>query len=303
MRRWIFGAALFACLLASRLAYALQGPAPVQVDAPSFTVRGDANSLTLSADHADVLQVLRALFTQVHKQFVPDSSVVGKVTLLLIHQPFRVVLDAVCHQAFLTYQVDSRGIYWFQQDEQALNQVFARIRLQNGLTQRQLQNMGMLGGVTRIAPLSPNGGLGAKEIAPAVPSAGVHQYIQPMAEPNAPLDARALFLRQHGLVSMNVPRGHPIPVAEVLKSFSMQSGVPIYVDPIIANDPSFKVDGTLTSPLPEALNLLALVAHLSLFEGNGVYFVTTAPDFRVFFGDASTPRASYPPASGSKGNP
>ena len=291
--------------------YAQTSPTPVIESEAPFTLQGDATSLTLSANNADVRDVLHDLFSQAHRQYVPDATVVGRVTLLLIHQPFHVVLDAVCHQTFLAYRVDEHGIYHVYQDEAALRQTFAHIKLLNALTAQQLQNYLLspplnqaetpntqLRNLTPL-PLLPN--VLPKNVPkpPLSPSQGFAQseaQFQKTWQQYQALQQRSVLLRdEYAMVRMNVPNGKPIPVAEVLHDFSEQSGIPIYVDPIIAQDPNFRIDGTLISPLPQALNLLGLVAHLSIYKVNAAYFVTLAPDFRIFYGDIDKPKASYPP--------
>ncbi|CEK16022.1 hypothetical protein CWRG_01350 [Chthonomonas calidirosea] len=296
--------------------YAQIGPAPaVELEAP-FTLQGDASSLTLSANNADVREVLHALFLQAHRQYVPDATVMGRVTLLLIHQPFHVVLDSVCRQAFLAYRVDEHGIYHVYQDEAALRQTFARIKLLNGLTAQQLNNYlrsqspnpadvptAPLHSLTP-QPLLPNVMTKTLPKLPASPSQDLMQseaqFQKAWQQYQAFQRRSALLSDEYAMVRMNVPDGKPIPVAEVLRDFSEQSGVPIYVDPIIAQDSNFRIDGTLISPLPEALNLIGLVAHLSVYKVNSAYFVTTAPDFRIFYGDTSKPKASYPPSASGR---
>ncbi len=282
----------------------------IEAEAP-FALQGDANSLSLSANNADVRDVLHALFSQAHRQYVPDATVVGRVTLLLIHQPFHVVLDVVCHQAFLAYRVDEHGIYHIYQDEAALRQTFAHIKLLNALTAQQLQNYLLSppsnqadapkAQLRNLAPQlsGPNvvtQNVPKPSLSPSQDFAQSEAQFQKAWQQYQALQQRSVLLRdEYAMVRMNVPNGKPIPVAEVLHDFSEQSGIPIYVDPVIAQDSNFRIDGTLISPLPQALNLLGLVAHLSIYKVNAAYFVTIAPDFRIFYGDTDKPKASYPP--------
>jgi hypothetical protein len=105
-------------------------------------VTGTTNRFNVSASHADVQSVLKAIFEQSHLQFVPDTSVNGEVTLVLTGQTFSVVLASVCKQTFLRYNVDKNGIYQFTRNDQALSEEFARMRAINGVIADQLRRMG-----------------------------------------------------------------------------------------------------------------------------------------------------------------
>src|SRR5579871_1436737 len=105
-------------------------------------VTGTTNHINISASHADVLSVLKAIFEQSHQQFAADPSVNGDVTMVLNGQPFSVVLGSVCKQTFLRYDIDKNGIYQFKRDDQAIREGFAHIRIINGEIAEQLKRLG-----------------------------------------------------------------------------------------------------------------------------------------------------------------
>ena len=105
-------------------------------------VSGTTNNFTVSAQHADVLSLLKLVFDQAHRQFVPDASVTGDVTFALAGQKFDVVLASICKQAFLRYDVDKNGVYQFRRDDEALRNLILRTRAINTALQEQLRRMG-----------------------------------------------------------------------------------------------------------------------------------------------------------------
>jgi hypothetical protein len=128
-------------------------PSQLASPVPSLLqVTGTTNRFNITASHADVLSVLKAIFEQSHQQFVPDTSVNGEVTLVLNGQPFSVVLASVCKQTFLRYELDKNGIFQFKRDDQAVREGFARIRVINGEIAQQLQRLGYT-----LAPSGQNG--------------------------------------------------------------------------------------------------------------------------------------------------
>ena len=123
-----------------------QNGAPFENVAPApsiLQVGGTPSRVTISANRADVRSVLKLLFDQVHRQFIPDSSVAGEVTMSLQDQPFNVVLNAVCQQTFLRYTVETNtGIFHFTQNLDAVKNAISRMNAMNGLIRNQLQNFG-----------------------------------------------------------------------------------------------------------------------------------------------------------------
>ena len=105
-------------------------------------VSGTTNNFTVSAQHADVLSLLKLVFDQAHRQFVPDASVTGDVTFALSGQRFDGVLAAICKQAFLRYDVDKNGVYQFRRDDEALRSLILKTRAINVVLQEQLRRMG-----------------------------------------------------------------------------------------------------------------------------------------------------------------
>ena len=116
------------------------GPAPLP--ASQIQVSGTTNNFTVSAQRADVLSLLKLVFDQAHRQFVPDASVTGDVTFALSGQKFDVVLASICKQAFLRYDVDKNGVYQFRRDDDALRNLILRTRAINAALQEQLRRMG-----------------------------------------------------------------------------------------------------------------------------------------------------------------
>lgn len=105
-------------------------------------VTGTTNSFNISAQHADVQTVLKLVFEQAHRQFVPDASVSGDVTLYLTNQRFDVVFDSICKQAVLHYEVDKNGIYQIRRDDARLIALIQNRRVINSLLVEQLRSMG-----------------------------------------------------------------------------------------------------------------------------------------------------------------
>lgn len=115
--------------------------APVQV-ASVLQVSGSATRFTISAQHADIKNALKLIFDQAHRQFAPDGSVAGNITLALTGQSFSAVLDAVCRQTFLRFMIDKNGIYQITRDDEAVRKLVARTRVVNALLGEQLARLG-----------------------------------------------------------------------------------------------------------------------------------------------------------------
>ncbi len=113
-------------------------PATVSV----LQVTGTTNVFTISAQHADVLSLLKLVFDQSHRQFVPDASVTGDVTFALSGQRFDTVLASICRQTFLRYEVDKQGIYQFRRDEEGLRNLLLKTQAINNVLSEQLRRMG-----------------------------------------------------------------------------------------------------------------------------------------------------------------
>lgn len=281
-----------------------QGSAPQENRAPAAKVSGNSSHITISADHADVLSVLKLVFAQAHQQFAPDGSVGGDITLELRNQTFDTVLKAVCHQAMLTYTLDHNGIYQLKFDARALSEAVVRMRMNDSV----MNNNAMLQNNLGFTPMGAGGRGYASGGLPGAPggiagvggggfggggfgAAGVPTGKFREGEALSPFDR---MMRANNLVGIHVPEGHPVPVGKVLEQFSRQSGVQILIDPELGINRDPKFDGDIVRPLPEALNFLAWVAHLEWRAVNGIVFVTSAPDFRIFYGLASAPVAAYP---------
>lgn len=261
-------------------------PAGAQNGPMPSILQSATGQITITAANADFMEMLQALFKTVGKQFTLDDKLGGTATLRLINQPFSVVLDALCGQEYVTYQIDPRGIYHFRQNREALSSALLRIHFVSLLQQSQLQAMPQSKAAGGGTGVGMSGGLAAKALPPG--------WRQLSIAPSS-LSAYDLMLRQNGLVGIDIPAGHSIPVAEALRRFSLQSGAAITLAPSIAGNEQFRIDGHIERPLPQALALLAKAAHLSITELNGAYFVTTAPDFNLFF----TQGAKNPAAAGA----
>lgn len=309
--------AAVALTTAAGAAAAAGGQVAVQMPpraASTLQVAGSAGSITVFADHADVLSALKLIFAQAHAQFIPDADVSGTITLRLAAQPLARVLDAVSHEAVLKWDVDPAGVYHIHRDQQAMAALFARIRFQASAAQEAiqvLQTMGYsLGGTAAVRPfyfapatgglMGMGGGAGAAAPPGAGPAANASRRAAP--GPAQALDAAVAptsvesLLQRSGLVRIDVPAQQPQPVVDVLRNIASQAGVPLVVDPAMPRDLSFRFSGHMVKPLPEALNLLAEAAHLEWRDLNGVLFVTTQPDFKVALGQSTQARPTGAPA-------
>lgn len=102
----------------------------------------------------------------------------------------------------------------------------------------------------------------------------------------------------NNLVELRIPPDQTLPVRDALQQLAAQANVPMLIDPQVPSGPKFRVTGTIPArSLPEALNLLAPTARLEWKWVGDTIFVTTTPEFQLFFGDSNVPRATYPPAA------
>lgn len=102
----------------------------------------------------------------------------------------------------------------------------------------------------------------------------------------------------NNLVELRIPPDQTLPVRDALQQLAAQANVPMLIDPQVPSGPKFRVAGTIPArSLPEALNLLAPTARLEWKWVGDTIFVTTTPEFQLFFGDSNVPRATYPPAA------
>jgi len=142
------GAALALCGL-TLTARAEDIPLPQAANAPysapiaKLQVTGSADKFSVDADHADAKSLLSAIFYQANAQFTTDNSVAGQVTLRLSGQSLITTLDAVCRQLLIHYKKDSKGIYLFEQDIEAVRVAITRIKDQNALLRQQLRSYGL----------------------------------------------------------------------------------------------------------------------------------------------------------------
>ena len=331
---------------AARRAQAQAQPAPLTTQnslAPnaSLQVSGSASRFTVSANHADVQDVLKLLFDQAGKQFVLNNSVSGQVTLRLNEQPLGVTLNTICRQTFLRYSYDvTSGITYFDRDEAAVRTAFTRLRALDSALRDQLRIIGfefpndnqlgipptMQGNplLNRAAPMQKNddgrGGAGNApgarskdglpgDTPPGSPEAAGRVKAMQEAQPPSPagnsMEVNGLldlsrpedyqrFLQSNNFVSFQIPKDKPEPVYSVLQKLGQQAKVPVLIDPNVPEGSKFTIRGTLSPrSLPEALNILAPYAHLNWrWVGNTIY-VTPSPDFQLFYGEETVPRASY----------
>lgn len=115
-----------------------------QQTAPPATlqVTGTTQAFSVSANRAEVQDVLKMVFDQGQRQFTLDANATGTVSLRLINQPLKSVLDAVCSQAFLKFQIKN-GVFVFSRDEEAVRRAIAQIKMWNVQLQTQLQALGL----------------------------------------------------------------------------------------------------------------------------------------------------------------
>ena len=141
--------AAIAAALAAPVRADCQATSPSQnaYAAPASSARlqvgGSRDSLSLDAERADVQATLRALLKQAGRQFAPEASVTGQVTLLLTDQPLETVLRAVCDACYLKYTETPTGIYKFSRDDEAVKKAFSQLSGLNVQLRFQLRAMGL----------------------------------------------------------------------------------------------------------------------------------------------------------------
>lgn len=105
------------------------------------------------------------------------------------------------------------------------------------------------------------------------------------------------MLNRSGLVAINT-QGAAVAMTDVLTELAKQANVSLLVDPLVPRGPKFRI--TLTLPattLTEALNLILPPARLRWRIMNGAVYITTSPDFRIFYGSNPSPYYSFGNAS------
>ena len=153
MKRWVkigtayVGVALLAGILPSQAQNQVQLVGQntlMQQSAPPATlqVTGTAQSFNLVVSRADVQDILKAVFDQAQRQFTLDSGITGQVTLRLVNQPLKFVLDTVCRQTYLKYQTIN-GVFLFSRDEDAVRRAIVQFRALNAQMRDQLRLLGL----------------------------------------------------------------------------------------------------------------------------------------------------------------
>ena len=100
------------------------------------------------------------------------------------------------------------------------------------------------------------------------------------------------FLLTNNFVTFSIARDKPEPVYSVLQNLGQQAKVNILIDPQVPGGSKFTIRGTLSPrPLTEALNILAPYARLEWRWVGSTIFISTTPDFQLFYGEEATPRA------------
>lgn len=344
----------------------------------SLQVTGSATRLNIGANRADVQEVLKAVFDQTDKQFTIDHTVTGQVTLRLSAQPLTTILNSICSQVFLRYQVDPKtGIFRFERDEEAVKLAVSRLRALNGLVREQLRFIGLDVpnenvfsypapngyGRTNMQTITPEvkvlapGGRSDKPKSLSGPG-GPQGAARGRAEtPEAAYDAAAskaqprgaggfgggggpsgpeggtgrrfksdkeeiaagavldsangvqglsgdgyqLFLKDNNYVGLNT-QGQQMPVIDLLQQLARQTNVPMIIDPSVPTGRKFRMSANIPArPLPETLNLLAPYARLEWrWVGNSI-FVSTTPEFQLFWGEAEEARVAYPASKEQRG--
>ncbi len=108
----------------------------------TLQVTGTSQSFNLLVGRADVQDILKAVFEQGLKQFTLDAGITGQVTLRLVNQPLKTVLDTICRQTFLKYQIQS-GVFVFSRDEDAVRRAITQLNALNTQLRDQLRLMGL----------------------------------------------------------------------------------------------------------------------------------------------------------------
>ena len=116
----------------------------IQQSAPPATlqVTGTAQSFNLLVSRADVQDILKAVFDQGQRQFTLDAGITGQVTLRLVNQPLKSVLETICRQTYLKYQVQN-NVFVFSRDEDAVRRAIMQLRALNTQLREQLRGMGL----------------------------------------------------------------------------------------------------------------------------------------------------------------
>lgn len=122
----------------------LVGQNNLQQSSPPATLQitGTAQVFSLVVGRADVQDVLKLVFDQGQKQFTLDAGITGQVTLRLVNQPLKTVLDSICRQTFLKYQIQT-GIFVFTRDEDAVRRAILQVRELNTQMRDQLRMLGL----------------------------------------------------------------------------------------------------------------------------------------------------------------
>jgi len=108
----------------------------------TLQITGTAQVFSLVVGRADVQDVLKLVFDQGQKQFTLDAGITGQITLRLVNQPLKTVLDSICRQTFLKYQMQN-GVFVFSRDEDAVRRAILQVRALNTQLRDQLRLMGL----------------------------------------------------------------------------------------------------------------------------------------------------------------
>jgi hypothetical protein len=87
-------------------------------------------------------------------------------------------------------------------------------------------------------------------------------------------------------------------VRDLLLALGREANVPVVIDPSVPSGEKFRLRGNLPPrPLPELFNYLTPPARLEWrWVGNSI-FVTTTPEFQLFWGESEVPRVTVPAAA------
>jgi len=111
--------------------------------AARLQVSGASNVISIDVERSDVQSTLKAVLKQAGKQFVPDATVTGQVTLLLTDQPLETILKAICDACYLKYTKDPAGVYRFTRDDAAIKKAFTELKDLNAQLRAQLRSLGL----------------------------------------------------------------------------------------------------------------------------------------------------------------
>lgn len=113
--------------------------------------------------------------------------------------------------------------------------------------------------------------------------------------PGANVDgAASQQYRVSNFVQYASPQNQAQPVRDIIEQLAAQNNVPVLFDDAVPKGSKFRARVNMTArPLADALNILCPPALLEWRMVGDSIFVTTTPDFEIFYGDSTQPRIIY----------